>query len=413
MTPGRFRGATLVGVVLLAIGAMQLTPPRNRKPAELLFAPVHVPTDRIDTDTIKWGETLAGLLARRGLRGADAVRALSVNPMDARRIRAGMQVSVRSQMLDSIPEEIILHASPEVNYRLRRTVDGWEAHEERIPWAVDTIVARGEVQTNLVHAFQTSEALPGDARAELAYEVADIYEYRVDMSRDLRVGDSVVAVFERYTHPIAGVRIGQVIGATLTLSGQHTEAIRFDRHGYEEYFDQDGKSLRASFLRAPLAFRRISSVFGMRRHPILGTFRRHQGTDYSAATGTPVRTVGNGVVIFAGRKGGYGNCIEVRHPNGFVTRYGHLNGFSSAGRRGSRVSIGQTIGYVGSTGLSTAPHLHFEVLVNGVQRDPRHALKQKGGAPVPAAHRLAFDSARSRVLSMYSQLPDVVALSAQ
>ena len=408
-----FRTITLMVIVLIAYGALHMTPPPTRRPGALVSAPVRVPTDRIETDTIKRGETLAALLARRGLRGADAVNVLRASPMDARRIRAGMQVSVRSEELDTLPAEIILHASPEVNYRIRRTTDGWEAAEERIPWTVDTLVARGEVKSTLVHAFQTNEALPDDARAELAYEVADIYEYRVDMSRDLRVGDSVVVVFERLTHPMAGVRVGQVLGAHLRLSGQLTEAVRFDKHGYEEYFDQDGKSLRASFLRAPLAFRRISSVFGMRRHPVLGTFRRHQGTDYAAATGTPVRTVGNGVVIWAGRRGGYGNTVEIRHPNGFVTRYGHLNGFSAAARRGARVSIGQTIGYVGSTGMSTGPHLHFEVLVNGQQRDPRVALKQKGGAPVPTGQRVAFDSVRTSVLAMFSQLPDVVALSAQ
>ena len=126
-------------------------------------------------------------------------------------------------------------------------------------------------------------------------------------------------------------------------------------------------------------------MFGGRRHPVLGIWRRHKGTDYAAAQGTPVRSIGDGVVVFAGRKGGYGNVIDIRHRNGFVSRYGHLRNFAKGISRGKRVAIGSTIGAVGRTGLATGPHLHFEVLVNGVQRDPRIALQMKGGEPIPSS----------------------------
>jgi murein DD-endopeptidase MepM/ murein hydrolase activator NlpD len=159
--------------------------------------------------------------------------------------------------------------------------------------------------------------------------------------------------------------------------------------------------MRAAFLRAPLAFRRISSVFGLRKHPILGVTRGHTGTDYAASSGTPVRAVGEGVVIFAGRKGGYGNAIDIRHRNGYVGRYGHLRGFASGIRVGRTVNIGETIGYVGMTGLATGPHLHFEILVNGVQRDPSVALRNKTGFPIPAAEQSRFASVR---LSLLAQL---------
>ena len=404
------RAITYSVVAFLAFLALQASPRPASRPVHMLSAPVTVPTDQIDVDTVKYGETLARLLMRRGLSPAQAASVLRASPLDSRRIPAGMEVTLRGE-LDSVPHEIILHASPEKLYRLRRTLDGWIGESEDIPWSTDTLVAHGMVRTNLVHAFQASDALPPDARAELAYAVADIFEYRVDMSRDLRVGDSIHVLFERLTHPTAGVRIGKVLGANLRLSGTVTEAVRFDGLGHTEYFDQEGKSLRAAFLRAPLAFRRISSVFGMRKHPILGTFRKHAGTAYAASIGTPVRTVGNGVVIHAGWRGGYGNTVEIRHPNGFVSRYGHLRGFSSAAKRGAHVSIGQTIGYVGTTGLSSGPHLHFEVLVNGQQRDPRVALKQKGGDPVPASKRSDFDQVRIALQTMFMMRPDVVALS--
>jgi murein DD-endopeptidase MepM/ murein hydrolase activator NlpD len=175
--------------------------------------------------------------------------------------------------------------------------------------------------------------------------------------------------------------------------------VRFGRRGASaEFFDAAGKSLRDTFLRAPLAFRRVSSRFGMRQHPILGVWKMHAGTDYAAAEGTPVRVVGDGVVLFAGRKGGYGNVLEVRHSNGYVSRYGHLRGFASGVRRGTRVSIGRTVAYVGTTGLSTAPHLHFEMLLGGAQRDPGAALRRAEAGIIPRAERGSFEAMRSRLL---------------
>jgi murein DD-endopeptidase MepM/ murein hydrolase activator NlpD len=164
------------------------------------------------------------------------------------------------------------------------------------------------------------------------------------------------------------------------------------------FFDQTGKSMRAAFLRAPLEFRRISSVFGAREHPILGGIRMHEGLDYAADYGTPVRAIGDGVVVRAGWSNGYGNVLEIRHRNGFVTRYGHLSAYAKGIRVGSHVAIGDIVARVGSTGLSTGPHLHFEVIVNGQQKDPRVALKSTGGDPVPSSERTAFDEIRDRLL---------------
>lgn len=272
---------------------------------------------------------------------------------------------------------------------------------------VDTVTVSGTIQSSLFSALDksSSSSLPRAARAELAFSLADIFEYRVDMSRDLQVGDKFHILVERLQKPNGAIIINKVLGARLALSGNEIEAIRFDsRAASGEYFDGAGKSLRASFLRTPVTFRRISSMFGGRRHPVLGIWRRHKGTDYAAATGTPVRSIGDGVVIFAGRKGGYGNAIEVRHRNGFVSRYGHLRSFAKGIRAGTRVSIGKTIGGVGQTGLATGPHLHFEVLVNGVQRDPRIALRMKGGEPIPSSERGVFQQIRSRTLSSFGTL---------
>ena len=274
---------------------------------------------------------------------------------------------------------------------------------------VDTLAVTGVIQSSLFSALDKSVGLPRSARAELAFTLADIFEYRVDVSKDLHVGDKFSVLVERLQQPNGAIIVSKILGARLAVSGNQVEAIRFKSAGASgEYFDGSGKSLRASFLRTPVTFRRISSRFGGRRHPVLGIWRRHKGTDYAAAMGTPVRSIGDGVVVFAGRKGGYGNVIDIRHRNGFVSRYGHLRSFAKGVRRGSRVTIGKTIGGVGMSGLATGPHLHFEVLVNGVQRDPRIALQMTGGEPIPSRERGSFQRLRSRMLaSLVADVPVV------
>ena len=168
---------------------------------------------------------------------------------------------------------------------------------------------------------------------------------------------------------------------------------------------------RAQFLRAPLEFRRISSTFGTRFHPILGRWKAHKGTDYAAAPGTPVRAIGDAVVLRAGWSGGYGNMLELRHRNGFVTRYGHLRGFAPGVRAGARVNIAQTVAYVGTTGLSTGPHLHFEVLVDGAQRDSRTALRSTAGEPLGRRELGAFELRKEQRLSMLAGTPGIVRLA--
>ncbi len=388
------RTAILVVAVAGAALALKYLPP--------LDTPGRVPAKRLGldrwraSDTLGRGESLAALLGRRGMDAADAAAAIQSleGLIDDRRIPAGMQVEVHGDSASRRPTDVALMLSEDKILRLRRLGDQWTAVEETIPWVTDTLVVRGVVTSTLYDALEEGSApfLSKGARAELAWELADIYEYRVDMSRDLQQGDSVRVVFERSTNPAKVNRIGRILVAGLERGGQELQAIRFvHADGKAEFFDANGKSLRAAFLRAPLSFRRISSVFGRRKHPVLGIWRAHRGTDYSAASGTPVRTIGDGVVIFAGHKGGYGNVLEIRHRNGFVSRYGHLRGFAKGIRRGRSVTQGETVAYVGSTGLATGPHLHFEVLVNGVQRDPRNALRQSAGVALTGRARARFD----------------------
>ena len=401
--------ALVVGALAIAALTIDLPSPRSAAPfarmgADSAIAATPVPTWHVRADTLHPGETLSGLLTRGGISSEGIARVLhAATGIDARRARAGMPVSVRTFGDDSLPSEVVFHLAIDRLIRVRRDGDTtWSGSEETLPWKVDTLTVSGTVHANLYQALDdsASDVLPANARAELAWSLGDIYEYKADMSRDLRDGDHFQALFERKEGPGGVVRVGDVLAVRFALSGKEVDAVRYEgSSGRAEYYDEDGRSMRSAFLRAPLSFRRISSVFGRRKHPILGTWRSHKGTDYAANSGTPVRAIGDGVVIFAGRKGGYGNAIDIRHPNGYVTRYGHLRGFAKGLRAGRRVSIGQTIGYVGMTGLATGPHLHFEVIVHGVQHDPRVALRDKAGLPVPAAERERFDTVRTTLLA--------------
>ncbi|MEP6493065.1 MAG: M23 family metallopeptidase [bacterium] len=393
-------------VALAFAGALRFTPQlpdSGRKPADVLVTQAAEPSWKLRFDTLGRGESLQSLLRRGGLSDAAAARALqAATSLDHKRIPAGMPVTIKSEAADTMPSEVTLQLSIDRLLHLRRSGDSWAGTEERLPWSTDTIVVGGTIASNLYDAMAESvkNDLPPGARTQLAWSLADVYEYRVDMSRDLQVGDEFKVVAERSVAPTGAVRIGKVIAATFRVSGATIDAVHFASESASgEYFDQTGKSMRAAFLRAPLEFRRISSVFGVREHPILGGWRAHKGTDYAAAMGTSVRAIGDGVVVRQGWGNGYGNVLEIRHRNGFVTRYGHLSRFATGVRVGSRVAIGQTVAFVGSTGLATGPHLHFEVLVNGEQRDPRTALKTSGGDPVPDNERSAFAQLRDRLLA--------------
>ncbi len=396
-----------------ALVATPRLPARGAGPVGALRAP----GARERIDTLKYGEPLARLLERGGVPKQTTAEVIRAAPIDERRIPGGMPVTFRSAAHpDSSPHEIVLQLAIDRFVHLRRTVGGWSGELERLPWTTDTIVVAGPIRTTLYDAVKdgAGDAIPLRARVELAWTLADIFEYRVDMSRDLQPGDAFRVLVERARTSSGATRLGTVLAASFDLSGTRLAAVRFSSSRISgAYFDQAGKSMRAAFLRAPLEFRRISSGFGLRRHPILRVWKKHRGTDYAASSGTPVRSVGDGIVVRAGWAGGYGRVLEIRHHGGIVSRYAHLRGFARGVRPGARVTIAQTVAYVGSTGLSTAPHLHFEVLVGGVFKDPRVALTQRGGLPVPSGERRQFESTRETLLAALEGAPTAEAVAAR
>jgi murein DD-endopeptidase MepM/ murein hydrolase activator NlpD len=368
-------------------------------PAAVTEAPISF---TVTQDTLERGETLSDLFGRHHVT-VDFQRldpSLLLNP---RRVRAGLVFTFRRLLGDSTPDQVTVRTSPDQRVVFSRLSDSWNAVAQPIRWQRQELRVEGAIDNSLYEALDagvSDEHLDSGNRQRLAWELADVYAWEVDFTRDIHPGDRFRVVFERLVSEEGEVRLGNVLASDLTISGKSLMAFRFSEASSSRamYYDAEGGSLRRAFLRAPVEFRRISSNFARRRfHPVLGRSRRHEGTDYSAAPGTPVMAAGDGVVLRAGRTGGYGNLVELRHLNGITTRYGHLRGFARNIRRGARVEQGQTIGYVGSTGLATGPHLHYEFRMNGVAKDSRR-VKLGGGSPVPAGHRAAFIQERDRLL---------------
>lgn len=374
-------------------------------PRLLSAAPIVVESPWVSTtDTLRDGETLSGLFARHGVSGLSFVRVSQELALDLRKLRPGTAFTFRRTPAESLPSRVLFRTDPTRDLALERSDSGWFGTAIPIDWRPETVRVDGSIENSLYLALDDhvpDSVLDAGERIKLAWDLADIYQWQVDFTRDLRVGDHFTVALERLVAPDGEVRYGRVLGGDLVVDGKHLAAYRFDApDGTTGFFDDQGRSLRRAFLMAPLQFRRISSSFSLARfHPILGIWRHHEGTDYAAATGTPVRAAGNGVVLRAGRYGGYGNLIELRHANGITTRYGHLSRFASGIRPGVRVTQGQTIGFVGATGLATGPHLHYEFRVNGVARDPRR-MDLGTGDPVPAKDRAAFEADRARLVAL-------------
>jgi murein DD-endopeptidase MepM/ murein hydrolase activator NlpD len=395
--------------------------PASQRDSASSAPPAPIFTETIDT--LDQGETLSDLFARHKVSGIDFHRldpALALNP---RRLRPGLVFSFRQSVGDSLPTHIVVRTTPEQRVTFRRVSAGWSAEAQPIRWRPQELRIEGAIDNSLYEALDagvSDDQLDSSNRQRLAWDLADVYAWEIDFTRDIRPGDRFQVVFERLVSEDGEVRFGRALASDLTIGGRSLTAVRFTPSSVRSalYFDADGGSLRRAFLRAPVEFRRISSNFANRRfHPVLGLTRRHEGTDYAARPGTPVMAAGDGVVLRAGWAGGYGNLVELRHLNGITTRYGHLRGVARKVHRGARVEQGQIIGYVGSTGLASGPHLHYEFRMNGVAKDSRR-VKIGGGTPVPKADRGAFEQERDRLIALLREpnaaiaQPDAIAQQA-
>lgn len=357
------------------------------------------PTHTEFADTLGRGETISELFARNRITGID-LSALA-GALDPRRLRAGQVFRMRRPIADSTPDRITVRTGPEQRVLFTRAATGWNSNVETIAWAPQVVRLSGSIDASLYEALDRQvpdSLLGGPERERLAWGIADVFAWQIDFSRDVRPGDRFQVLVERLVSEEGEVRFGRVLAGDFEMERRHLTAFRFSEGDTPAFYDKEGNSLRRAFLRAPVEFRRISSNFSRARfHPVLGRTRRHEGTDYAASTGTRVMAAGEGTVIRAGRAGGYGNMVELRHRNGITTRYAHLSRILT--RTGARVGQGQVIGLVGSTGLASGPHLHYEFRVNGMAKDSRR-VDLGNGAPVAKSRRAAFEAERDRLAAL-------------
>ncbi len=319
------------------------------------------------------GETLAGLIARAGASPAEASAATSSigAVYDPRRLRPGQSINLFFSRRSGAAQltGIAFRSEPGASVTANRTTEGgFAAREVLMPLTFEIARIAAPVETSLY----ASALAHGATDREIA-ALADAFSYDVDFQRDVRAGDEFELVFERFYDDEGNtVRTGELLFVGLETRRGRRDFYQFLAPGDSrpDWYDAEGKSARKFLMRTPINGARLSSRFGMRRHPILGYSRMHRGTDFAAPTGTPILAAGDGTVVRAGPYGGYGNYIRIRHANGYETAYAHMSRYARGMRAGVAVRQGQVIGYVGSTGRSTGPHLHYEVLRRGQQINP-------------------------------------------
>jgi murein DD-endopeptidase MepM/ murein hydrolase activator NlpD len=403
-------GVALLIVAAAAVFAAQGSWPWRRlgdSPSDSVgTAPVlPLPTPTwVASDTLRSGEALGDLFARHGIGAVDLPSVLELLGLDPRRVRSGSVFRFGHADSAAPSVDVTIRTHPEEETRVSRSADGWAAERLPIRWLTEDIRLEGTIETSLFDALTAaamSAPVPAQDRIRLAWDLADVFAWAVDFSRDLQPNDRFAVLFQRHKSELGESRLGDILASDLEVDNRRLTAFRFEtRAGRSEYFDEEGESLQRAFLRAPVAFRRIASGFTRsRRHPILGIWRRHEGIDFAAASGTEVVAAGDGTVSTAGWSGGYGRMVEIRHQNGITTRYAHLRGFARGIARGSKVQQGDVIGYVGSSGLATAAHLHYEFRQSGVARDPGQ-VDMGAGRPVPGELRSAFLLERDRLRAL-------------
>ncbi len=318
-------------------------------------------------ERIQRGDTVASLLARLQVDDPAAVQMLRNN----RDARALYQLIPGRTVRATIGADGKLASLRYLNGSNLLAVDrndsGYSIKEGPAQLETRKLMKSAEIRNSLFGA--TDAAGLSDA---VAMQIADIFSTDIDFHRDLRKGDRFSVVYEVFYHRGEPVKTGRVLAAEFTNQGKTYQAVYFAyADGQGGYYTLEGKNMRKQFLRSPLEFSRITSGFTSSRfHPVLQTWRAHKGIDYGAPTGARVKATGDGIVDFAGRQGGYGNLVVLRHQSKYTTWYGHLSGFAKGLRKGKRVAQGEVIGFVGATGLATGPHLHYEFRVNDVHQNP-------------------------------------------
>ncbi|HWR77629.1 MAG TPA: peptidoglycan DD-metalloendopeptidase family protein [Thiobacillus sp.] len=397
----RFSLRTLVALSSLplfgVVAAFGLAPDTNTLDftpetiTEAIALPALASASRVGTfereSVIQSGDTLANALSRLKIDDSEIQRLLATDAVRqlASSIRAGKRIQATTTQ-DGQLLTIQFERGDAPALTVRRQGDGYAAEESSALLETRVVMRSGRILSSLYGATD-SAGIPDS----IANQMAETLSTSLDFRDDLRRGDTFSVIYTvnyRNGEPIA---VGKLLAAEFVNAGKPYRAVLFrDPFGREDYYTPEGESLKKGFLRSPLEFSRVTSSFSnSRKHPVFGFHRAHTGVDFGAPTGTRVKATGDATVVFAGRKGGYGNLVILRHGNGYETYYAHLSAFASGVRTGRAVDQGQVIAYVGSTGASTGPHLHYEVRIAGRPQNPM-AIKLPGAQPLTTAQRAQF-----------------------
>ena len=359
----------------------------------VLTAAMNPPPYQNVTLVIRRGDTLDKLFRKHDLDLGDLSRISKLDEARKRfrKLKPGDKFTIVHDQGNLVSMNSNLDLTSALN--IERSESGFTAEVVERPIEKRKRMKYGVIETSLFESAATA-----GLSDRVIMNIAGIFAWDVDFVLDIRTGDNYYVQYEEIWQNGEFVKDGEIIATEFNNNGRKYQAIRFiDDNGRSDYFTPDGHSVRKAFIRAPVDFTRISSNFNPRRkHPILNTIRAHRGVDYSAPRGTPIRAAGDGKVIFRGVKNGYGNAVILQHGGNITTLYAHMSRFAGA-RVGSRVRQGQTIGYVGSTGLATANHLHYEYRLNGVHRNPR-TVKLPQADPIDDQYRQRFMAAVEPIL---------------
>lgn len=395
---------TLISFFSLDAKATRHAQVLNSNPQNQIVVPLTLPASTLETAasveqdetepyqwlsaTVKAGDSLSSIFKRNNLDASELFRIMQAGK-ETRRLRSIKPGQVIRVQLDSdnAIQTLLYDISKFETLAVHRDGDNFVSayHHKDVEKRINH--AAGFIDSSLFEAG-TDAGLSVQITMELAY----IFGWDVDFALDIRKGDQFTVMYEEHFLDGTKVNEGPIIAAEFINQGNVYRAIRYtDESGRSDYYSPDGLSMRKAFLRTPVDFRRISSRFGKRKHPVLNGIRMHTGVDYAAPRGTPIKAAGDGKIMFKGNKGGYGRAIIIQHGGRYSTLYAHMNSFKQGIHVGKRVKQGQVIGYVGSSGRATGPHLHYEFRVNGVHRNPL-TVRLPNAQPINALYKQAFES---------------------
>ena len=286
-----------------------------------------------------------------------------------------------------------------ISIEVRKIEDNFLIKENILKLNKKEVVVKNVINNNLY-----SSAVEKNIEPNIIVEFARVFGFEVDFQRDIRKGDWFEIYYEKFEDDNGKVRdTGKIIYASMKVNGEEINLYNFKYNNYEDYYDIKGKSITKSLMKTPINGARLSSSFGMRKHPILGYNKMHRGTDFAAPSGTPIMASGSGTITRARWCGGGGNCVKIKHNSTYQTVYAHMKSFAKGIKEGRKVKQGQIIGYVGSTGLSTGPHLHYEVIVNGKKVNSQR-LKLPSGKTLKGNEREKFELERIKIDLKLSEL---------